>query len=145
MAPELQAKLLRVLEDGQIRRIGAAESVTVSVRVVAATNRSPAGAVKEGKLRADLFYRLGVFSLEMPPLRERGPDIPLLARYYLERFAEKYRRPVVSWTADFETALQEYAWPGNVRELRNAMERLAMLAPARPWPRRTLKISALAR
>ena len=129
MAPEVQAKFLRVLEEKQVRRVGAAAGVPVSVRVVAATNRSPAQAVKDGKLRADLFYRLSVFHLELPALRERGDDVTLLARYFLEQFAEKYQRLVLPWAGDFTAALTAHAWPGNVRELRNAMERLAVLAP----------------
>ena len=128
MAAEVQPKFLRVLEEGQVRRIGANSSVAFSVRVVAATNRHPATAVKDGKLRQDLFYRLNVFHLELPALRERGEDIPLLARYFLESCAQKYRRPEFPWTADFGTALRSHAWPGNVRELRNAMERLAVMA-----------------
>ena len=129
MAPEVQAKFLRVLEEGQIRRIGGNANIPISVRVVAATNRNPASAVKEGKLREDLFYRLSVFHLEQPALRERGEDIALLARHFLESFAEKYHRPALPWNTDFAPALQAHAWPGNVRELRNAMERLAVLAP----------------
>src|ERR671919_1082624 len=128
MAPEVQAKFLRVVEEGQVRRIGGNNSISVSVRVVAATNRPPAAAVKEGKLRQDLFYRLSVFHLELPPLRERAEDVSLLARYFLESFAEKYRRPTLPWATDFAAALQAHSWPGNVRELRNAMERLAVLA-----------------
>src|SRR5919106_1758977 len=128
MAPEVQAKFLRVVEEGQVRRIGGNNSISVSVRVVAATNRPPAAAVKEGKLRQDLFYRLSVFHLELPPLRERAEDISLLARYFLESFAEKYQRPAFPWATDFAAALQAHSWPGNVRELRNAMERLAVLA-----------------
>jgi DNA-binding NtrC family response regulator len=129
MAAEVQAKFLRVLEEGQIRRIGGNANIPVSVRVVAATNRNPAGAVKEGKLRQDLFYRLSVFHLELPALRERGEDIILLARHFLESFAEKYQRPALPWDTDFAGALQAHDWPGNVRELRNAMERLAVLGP----------------
>jgi DNA-binding NtrC family response regulator len=128
MAAEVQAKFLRVLEEGQVRRIGGNASISVSVRVVAATNRPPAAAVKEGKLRQDLFYRLSVFHLELPPLRERAEDISLLARYFLESFAEKYQRPTLPWATDFAAALQVHSWPGNVRELRNAMERLVVLA-----------------
>ncbi|HWO42251.1 MAG TPA: sigma-54 dependent transcriptional regulator [Candidatus Eisenbacteria bacterium] len=127
MAIEVQAKLLRVLEEGQIRRIGGTENIVVSVRIVAATNRVPTAALKEGKLRADLFYRLNVFHLQLPPLREREQDVLLLARHFLESFAEKYQRPPLPWAADFGAALQAYSWPGNVRELRNAMERLAVL------------------
>ena len=129
MAPEVQAKFLRVLEEGQIRRVGGNASIPISVRVVAATNRNPASAVKDGKLREDLFYRLSVFHLELPALRERGEDIALLARHFLESFAEKYHRPALPWNTDFAPALQGHGWPGNVRELRNAMERLAVLAP----------------
>ncbi|MBI2181032.1 MAG: sigma-54-dependent Fis family transcriptional regulator [Deltaproteobacteria bacterium] len=129
MAAEVQPKFLRVLEEGQVRRIGGNASIPVSVRVVAATNRHPATAVKDGKLRQDLFYRLNVFRLELPALRERGEDIPLLARYFLESFVKKYQRPEFPWTADFTAALKSHAWPGNVRELRNAMERLAVMAP----------------
>jgi DNA-binding NtrC family response regulator len=131
MAAEVQAKLLRVLEEGKIRRVGGTENISVSVRVIAATNRSPAAAVKDGKLRQDLFYRLNVFHVDLPPLRERREDILLLARYFLESFAEKYQRAALSWAPEFGTALQSYSWPGNVRELRNAMERLAVL-PAGP-------------
>ncbi len=129
MAPEVQAKFLRVLEEGQIRRVGGNASIPISVRVVAATNRNPASAVKDGKLREDLFYRLSVFHLELPALRERREDIALLARHFLESFAEKYHRPALPWNTDFAPALQGHGWPGNVRELRNAMERLAVLAP----------------
>jgi DNA-binding NtrC family response regulator len=129
MVPEVQAKFLRVLEEKEVRRIGAANTVPLSVRVVTATNRSPAQAVKEERLRSDLFYRLSVFHLELPPLRERGDDIALLTRYFLEQFAEKYGRPVLPWAPDFTSALAEHSWPGNVRELRNALERVAVLAP----------------
>jgi len=129
LTAEVQAKLLRVLEEGQVRRIGATASIPVGVRVVAATNRLPASAVKEGKLNQDLFYRLNVFHLALPPLRERADDIPLLARYFLESFGEKYQRPIMPWASDFGAALLAHSWPGNVRELRDAMERLALLAP----------------
>jgi DNA-binding NtrC family response regulator len=129
MAVDVQAKFLRVLEECQIRRIGGNANIPVSVRVVAATNRTPASAVKEGKLREDLFYRLSVFHLELPALRQRGDDISLLARFFLESFAEKYKRAALPWQPDFAPALLAYRWPGNVRELRNSMERLAVLAP----------------
>jgi len=129
MPAEIQAKVLRILEEGQVRRIGATASIPVAVRVVVATSRLPASAVKEGKLRQDLFYRLKIFHLALPPLRERGDDIPLLARYYLESFGEKYQRAIMPWASDFVPALLAHSWPGNVRELRDAMERLALLAP----------------
>jgi transcriptional regulator with PAS, ATPase and Fis domain len=129
MTAEVQAKFLRVLEERQVRRIGATASIPVAVRVVAATSGLPASAVKEGKLRQDLFYRLKIFHLTLPPLRERGDDIPLLARYYLESFGEKYQRPIMPWASDFVPALLAHSWPGNVRELRNAMEQMALRAP----------------
>src|SRR5262245_3657664 len=129
MAPEIQPKFLRVLEEGQIRRIGGNKNISVSVRVVAATNRQPLSAVKDGKLRQDLFYRLNVFHLELPALRERGDDITLLAGYFLESFAAKYQRQALPWAGDFTPILLAHSWPGNVRELRNAMERLSVLAP----------------
>ena len=129
MTAEVQAKLLRVLEEGRVRRIGATASIPVGVRVVAITNSLPTSAVKEGKLNQDLFYRLNVFHLALPPLRERADDIPLLARYFLESFGEKYQRPIMPWASDFVAALLAHSWPGNVRELRDAMERLALLAP----------------
>jgi DNA-binding NtrC family response regulator len=129
MTAEVQAKFLRVLEERQVRRIGATASIPVAVRVVAATSGLPANAVKEGKLRQDLFYRLKIFHLTLPPLRERGDDIPLLARYYLESFGEKYQRPIMPWASDFVPALLAHSWPGNVRELRNAMEQMALRAP----------------
>jgi two-component system response regulator HydG len=128
MALEVQPKFLRVLEEGQVRRIGGNKNISLSVRVVAATNRQPLAAVKDGKLRQDLFYRLNVFHLELPPLRERGEDIALLAGYFLDSFAVKYQKTKLPWSSDFAAALQAHSWPGNVRELRNAMERLTVLA-----------------
>src|ERR1044071_218977 len=128
MALEIQPKFLRVLEENQIRRIGGNKNIPVSVRVIAATNRLPAAAVKEGKLRQELFYRLNVFHVELPALRERGEDIELLAGFFLETFAKKYNRSTVPWQSDFAPALRAHSWPGNVRELRNAMERLTVLS-----------------
>jgi DNA-binding NtrC family response regulator len=129
MPAEVQAKFLRVLEERQIRRIGGNANIPISVRVVAATNRQPVHAVRDGKLRQDLFYRLSVFHLELPRLAERDQDIILLANYFLENFATVYGRKPLLWAEDFPTALQAHAWPGNVRELRNAMERLTVLCP----------------
>jgi DNA-binding NtrC family response regulator len=127
MPLEAQAKFLRVLEEGTVRRLGATAGVPVSVRVLAATNRAPAAAVNEGKLRADLFYRLSVFHLELPALRDRGDDVPLLASYFLEQLSSKYGKPAFFSSPDFVAALQAHSWPGNVRELRTAMERVAVL------------------
>jgi DNA-binding NtrC family response regulator len=126
MPPEIQSRFLRALDEGEARRIGA---TAVAVRVVAATKHPPATSVKEGKLKQDLFYRLKTFHLALPPLRERGDDIVLLARYYLDSFGDKYQRPALPWASDFVPTLLAHTWPGNVRELRQTMERLARMAP----------------
>jgi DNA-binding NtrC family response regulator len=144
MALEVQPKFLRVLEEGQIRRIGGSKNIPISVRVVAATNRDPTAAVKEGKLRQDLFYRLNVFHLQLPALRERGEDIALLAGYFLESFAAKYQREALPWAGDFSAALLAHPWPGNVRELRNAMERLTVLCSGEPLSAHDFKQFCLA-
>ena len=125
---DVQATVLQVLEEGQLPRIGAPAGIPIAVRTVAATSTPPAIAVKEGKLRQDLFYHLNRFHLALPPLRERGDDISRLARYFLESFGEKYQRPIMPWAPDFEAALLARRWPGNVRELCNAMERLVLHA-----------------
>jgi len=123
-----QAKLLRVLEDATFRRVGGKTEVTVDVRVIAATNQVPAEALANGKLREDLFYRLSVFVLELPPLRERTDDIPMLAGRFIEEFNAQNGRSVEGLTPEAEETLVRYAWPGNVRELRNAMHRAVVLA-----------------
>jgi len=128
MAPTLQAKLLRVLEDRTFRRLGASADVKVDVRVMAATNRNLEDQVREHKFREDLYYRLNVLRIEMPPLRERGGDVVLLAKHYLDLFARDFRRRVRSLSPAAEAALAAYSWPGNVRELRNLIERAVLLA-----------------
>ena len=128
MNPATQAKLLRVLEEAAFRRVGGKAEVTVDVRVIAATNQVPAEALASGKLREDLFYRLNVFVLELPPLRERTEDIPLLAGRFIEEFNAQNNRSVPGLTPEAEEALLRYSWPGNVRELRNAMHRAVVLA-----------------
>lgn len=127
MRPELQVKLLRVLETGTFMRVGTNESIATDVRVIAATNRSPEKAVAEGKLREDLYHRLNVFPIQLPPLRERGTDIELLAQHFLERFnAEEDTKKRFSPAAI--TALYAHSWPGNVRELKNYVQRLFIMA-----------------
>jgi DNA-binding NtrC family response regulator len=123
-----QAKLLRVLEEASFRRVGGKTEITVDVRVIAATNRIPAEAVTCGKLREDLFYRLSVFLLELPALRERREDIPPLVGRFIEEFNAQDKRSVVGLMPEAEEALARYAWPGNVRELRNAIQRAVVLA-----------------
>jgi DNA-binding NtrC family response regulator len=128
MAPALQAKLLRFLEEKAFRRVGGSGDIHVDVRVIAATNRELEDLVRSGKFRDDLFYRLNVLRLEVPPLRARREDIPLLAQYYIELYAREFKRPVRGLTHGAEAALTAYSWPGNVRELRNLVERAVLLA-----------------
>jgi DNA-binding NtrC family response regulator len=123
-----QAKLLRVLEEASFRRVGGKTELNVDVRVIAATNRVPTEAVTSGKLREDLFYRLTVFLLELPALRDRPEDIPLLTARFIEDFNTQDKRNVGGLTPEAEEALSRYAWPGNVRELRNAIQRAVVLA-----------------
>jgi DNA-binding NtrC family response regulator len=127
MHPAVQAKFLRVLEEGTFRRLGGKTEIQVDVRVVAATNKDPDSAMRDGKLREDLFYRLNVFPILLPPLRDRPEDIPLLAEAFLQDSAAKNARAVKSITPEALRLLQRYAWPGNVRELRNVIERAVIL------------------
>ncbi len=124
-----QAKLLRVLEQKVVSRVGGNEEIPVDVRVIAATNTDLEKAVRERRFREDLYYRLNVVALELPPLRERPEDIIPLAEHFLAEFAQQAGRPPLQLTAEAKRRLQNYAWPGNVRELRNLMERFAFLSP----------------
>jgi DNA-binding NtrC family response regulator len=128
----LQAKLLRVLQEQRFRRVGGRETIESDVRVVTATNRDPMTAIAEGKLREDLYYRLNVFTIVLPPLRERREDIPVLARYFAEGYATRNGTPVSPLDASAIERLRAHAWPGNVRELKNAIERAALLAAGGP-------------
>ncbi|MFP5257689.1 MAG: sigma-54 dependent transcriptional regulator [Acidobacteriota bacterium] len=128
----LQAKLLRVLQESEFDRVGGTETVHVDVRVLATTNRRMDEAVAEGKFRQDLFYRLNVIPLKLPPLRERGADIPRLAQFFVEKFRKAYCLPPLTFSADAKEWLMAYDWPGNVRELQNLMERAVLLAGAGP-------------
>jgi two-component system, NtrC family, response regulator AtoC len=132
MTPALQAKLLRFLEEKTFKRVGGLSDLRVDVRVVAATNRNLEAEVEAGKFREDLFYRLQVMPIHLPPLRERRGDVPLLASYFIDRFNREFRKHVRGLSRDAGELLQQYGWPGNVRELRNAIER-AMLLIDRPW------------
>lgn len=131
---EQQPKLLRVLEDGEFERLGASRTQRVDVRVVAATNADLDAEVDAGRFREDLLYRLSVFPLRLPALRDRREDIVPLARQYLEAASRRYRRDAPHLDASVERALLEYTWPGNVRELAHAMERAALLGGARVSP-----------
>ena len=125
--PSLQAKLLRVLQEREFERLGSTHPIRVDVRVIAATNRDLEQAIREGTFREDLFYRLNVISLTLPPLRERREDVPLLASHFAARFGFKLGRRVAGFTPEARALLQRYAWPGNVRELSNAIERAIVL------------------
>jgi two-component system response regulator HydG len=125
--PTMQAKLLRVLQQKEIQRVGGEEVIPVDVRIVAATNRDLDAAVAQGDFREDLYYRLNVMPLDVPPLRERLDDIPLLADHFLKRYAEKNRKSVKGFTPLAMDMLLKYDWPGNVRELENAVERAVIL------------------
>ena len=131
LSPDLQAKLLRVLEEKKVRRLGSLRSVDVDVRILAATHVDLQEAVAEGTFREDLYFRLGVVPIHLPPLRERGDDVLLLADHFLDAFAEQYdlERPALDREA--REALLSYAWPGNIRELRNGLERVVLLGDGR--------------
>jgi two-component system response regulator HydG len=123
----LQAKLLRVLQEKSFERVGGTRQISVDVRVIAATNRDLNRSVVEGRFREDLYYRLNLFPIEMPPLRERGSDVIKLARFFLARACKSMSRPALRLTPEAERVLVGYNWPGNVRELENTMERMAIL------------------
>lgn len=127
MEPSLQVKILRVLQEKEIERVGGTGPRKVDVRIVAATNRNLEEEVGCGRFREDLYYRLNVIPLHLPPLRERGGDILLLARAFLDRFCARKQRPALALSPDARKVLAAYAWPGNVRELENFMERLSIL------------------
>ncbi len=125
---EVQAKLLRAVEKREVSKVGSHRVITVDVRLIAATNKDLSKAIKDGAFREDLFYRLNVVHLQMPPLRERRNDIPLLAQYFLERYNARLRKQIQGITPEALELLKQYDWPGNVRELENTMERLVVLS-----------------
>jgi formate hydrogenlyase transcriptional activator len=125
---ELQPKLLRVLQDHEFERLGSTRTIKVNLRLVAATNRDLAKAIAEREFRSDLFYRLSVFPIRVPALRERGEDIPLLVRYFVRKFALRMERQIETIPKETMNALTAWSWPGNVRELENLMERSVILS-----------------
>jgi formate hydrogenlyase transcriptional activator len=127
----LQPKLLRVLQEQEFERLGGNRTIRVDVRVVAATNMDLAQLAAEKKFRSDLYYRLNVFPIEVPPLRQRREDVPLLVRYFVQRFSRRQNKTVEYVPADVMDALVNYAWPGNVRELENLIERAVLLSPGK--------------
>jgi DNA-binding NtrC family response regulator len=127
MMPATQVKLLRVLQERTFRRLGGRQEQTVDVRMIAATNRDPSEAVRDGKLREDLYYRLNVFTIDLPPLRDRRADIPLLVQTFLNEFNTRNNKAVRAVDQEAMYLLERYPWPGNIRELRNVIERATIL------------------
>jgi len=127
MSPTMQVKLYRVLQEGKVRPVGSTEEIDVDVRVIAATNKDFEKEIAEGRFREDLYYRLSVIPIQLPPLRERREDIPLLARHFIERFRKSMEKPISGISAEAFRKLEAYDWPGNVRELENTMERAIAL------------------
>jgi len=130
MTPKTQVDLLRILQDREMRRLGGTRSITVDVRFIAATNRDLKQEIEERRFREDLYYRLNVVPIAMPPLRERREDIPLLLDSFLREFCTVYDRAPKSLSERTLELLSQYAWPGNIRELRNLVERLVLLSRA---------------
>ncbi len=131
MTMDMQAKILRVLQDRRFMHLGGVQEIQVDVRIIAATNVNLQEAVREGRFREDLFYRLNVISLELPPLRSRREDIPLLAAHFLKFYADENGTEERSLAPEGMRILMDYEWPGNVRELENAMERGVVLSTSR--------------
>jgi two-component system response regulator PilR (NtrC family) len=129
MSPVMQVKLLRVLQERRFRRVGGLEEVTADIRVIAATNQDLTKAVAEGRFREDLFYRINVIPIALPPLRERREDIPLLAEHFLGKYAEQMDKPISGVSREAMDLLSGHDWPGNIRELENALERAVALEP----------------
>lgn len=127
LSPQVQVKLLRVLQEGEFDRVGATTPTKVDVRIIAATNRDLEEEIRTGNFREDLYYRLNVVNIQIPPLRDRADDVPLLAEHFLQRFREKNRRDIHGFASEALRALASYSWPGNVRELENVIERAVVL------------------
>jgi len=128
LSPALQVKLLRYLQEQKIERVGGREEIEVDARVLAATNRNPAEAIADGKMREDLYYRLGVIVVALPPLRERGEDVLLLATAFLQRFSQETKKKLTGFTKAASLALEGHAWPGNIREMENRVRRAVIMA-----------------
>ncbi len=127
MSPALQAKLLRVLQEREFQRVGGNDTIAVDVRIIASTNRDLEAAVREGDFRQDLYYRINVVPIILPPLRERREDIPLLASHFLHRYCQRNRKALKGFTPAAQQKLLAHDWPGNVRELENTIERAVVL------------------
>jgi len=139
---EAQARLLRVLQEGEIRKVGATQSTKVNIRLITATHRNLMEMVKNGLFREDLYYRLYVMELLLPPLRERGDDISVLAQTLLEKACQKHNKPIYKYNQAFDKAIRAHNWPGNVRELENAIERAVILSPPERIEAANLKLAS---
>jgi len=144
MAPALQATLLRFLEEKAFRRVGGSADVRVDVRVIAATNRNLEDGVREGRFREDLYYRLRVLPVSLPPLRDRKGDVPLLADHFVDGFNREFKKNVRGLAPDARDALDAYPWPGNIRELRNVLERAVLLSEGEVLERNDIILTPLA-
>ena len=142
MTPGLQAKLLRFLEEKSFRRVGGSQDIRVDVRVVAATNRNLEHEVSAHRFRSDLFFRLNVLPIEMPPLRSRPDDVPLLVEYFIDSFNTEFRKKVHGATPAAHALLKAYGWPGNVRELRNVIERAMLLSDSERLDARDFSVTS---
>ncbi len=142
ISPRVQVQLLRVLQEKEIKRIGENQVRKINVRIVAATNKDLREEVKAGRFREDLFYRLNVITINMPPLRERGDDVILLAQHFLERTSQRLNKPIRGFSEDGIAALRAHSWPGNVRELENCIERAAVLCKAEQISAQDLQLDA---
>jgi DNA-binding NtrC family response regulator len=138
MSPWTQVKLLRALQERKVRRVGGADEISVDVRIIAATNQDLKKRIAEGKFREELFYRLNVISIDMPPLRKRIEDIPILIAHFLQKYCEKMDKRPKRFTPDFVGLLESYSWPGNIRELENVIERIVAIED-----RETVTVSCL--
>ena len=139
---EAQARLLRVLQEGEIRKVGATQSTKVNIRLITATHRNLTEMIGQGLFREDLYYRLYVMELLLPPLRDRGDDISMLAKILLEKACLKHNKPICHYTKTFDKAIRSHRWPGNVRELENAIERAVILSPPEKIEAANLKLAS---
>jgi transcriptional regulator with PAS, ATPase and Fis domain len=139
---EAQARLLRVLQEGEIRKVGATQSTKVDIRLITATHRNLTDMIQQGLFREDLYYRLYVMELLLPPLRDRGDDISMLAKILLEKACQKHSKPICNYTKTFDKAIRSHRWPGNVRELENAIERAVILSPPEKIEAANLKLAS---
>ena len=128
ISPAVQVKLLKALEEKKIRRVGGTEEIPINCRIIAATNKDLQAAIAEGSFRSDLYYRLNVVTIQLPPLRDRGNDIVLIANHFLQQYAKEYDSPIKGFSDDATTMLRSYDWPGNIRELSHTIERIVLLS-----------------